>query len=548
MSGQAEAAWPWLGRFEPDPELAGFRPVIADRGMVSSPHAAASAIGADVLRRGGNAVDAAVACSAALMVACPMQCGPGGDAFWVIGQPSGAVCALDASGPSSRHADAGQLLRSGFQAVPSRSAFAVTVPGAVDGWVRAIERFGTLDLPALVAPAAALAEGGVAASRHAVASFRVAERHLAGTGALALFGLDAAPRVLDRFRQAALARTLRMVAETSGHSFYEGRLARAIAEAVASGGGWLDAEDLAAYRARWVEPVRASFRDLAVYTPPPPSQGFALGEALRRVEAVAPAALDRRDPAHVHLMIEAVASALAARDEVNGDPGRLDGVADAARARAFARDFDPSARSRLAAQGAAAPTKGDTAHLAVVDRDGLSVSLIQSLFFDFGSYIPVPLGGFTLQNRGAAFRLAAGLPGSLLPGVRPPSTLMPALLLRDGRPAYALGCMGGDGQVQTQLQLIVDMLDARLDPQQAVSRPRWYLDRSGGGGARVLAEAGVAPAILAGLRDRGHAVEVIGASEEIMGHAQVIARTPGGELVGAADPRSDGQATGLWAF
>jgi gamma-glutamyltranspeptidase/glutathione hydrolase len=191
-------------------------------------------------------------------------------------------------------------------------------------------------------------------------------------------------------------------------------------------------------------------------------------------------------------------------------------------------------------QGTGRITRGDTAHLCVVDGSGMAVSLIQSLFFDFGACIAVPEGGFVLQNRGAAFTLD-GAVARLAPGMRPPTTLMPTIALREGKPAIVLGCMGGDGQMQTQLQLLLDLRDGGLDPQQAVSRPRWYLDRSAPGGPRLMIEDGVDDGLIEALRALGHEVESLGRFEDRMGHAQIIAIRDDGVLVGAADPRSDGQ-------
>jgi gamma-glutamyltranspeptidase/glutathione hydrolase len=175
----------------------------------------------------------------------------------------------------------------------------------------------------------------------------------------------------------------------------------------------------------------------------------------------------------------------------------------------------------------------------------MAVSLIQSLFFDFGACIPVPSGGFTLQNRGTAFALDEG-PSALRPATRPPSTLTPTIVTRPGGELHAvLGCMGGDGQVQTQLQILLDLIEGRLDAQQAVSRPRWYLDRTAADKPVVVMESGVSTAVVQGLQARGHVVEVRGPSEDLMGHAQVICQTISGAMIGAADPRSDGQAGGI---
>lgn len=538
-------AWPRLSVFESRPDLASFRPVIARQGMISSPHAAASQIGLDILKRGGNAIDAAVATSAALMVLCPMQCGPGGDAFWMIAKSDGGMSALDASGPASRNTDLDQLRAWGMTAIPPRSPFSITVPGAVDGWVQALGAFGSMPLADLLEPAALLAEQGFAASRHTVASFHVAEAELRAKDALKLWRPDGTlPTLYADIRQPLLARTLRSIAASNGRSFYEGELARSIARTVGTAGGWLDENDLASYRADWVDPVATDIFGVTIHTTPPSTQGFGLLAALSRVQAVAGDRFDPETAAGVHVLVEAVADGLRLRDAQNDDRRRLSqpisNAWSALSAARFAEEFDTDRRSDCAGAASWRVTKGDTAHLAVVDATGMAVSLIQSLFFDFGSCLPVVDYGFTLQNRGAAFQLGEDGPAVLGPGIRPPSTLMPTIATRQGKPLMSLGCMGGDGQMQTQVQILVDLLAGNLDPQQAISRPRWYLDRSLSAGAVVKVEHGVHPSIVQGLRARGHVVEVLGASEEIMGHAQAI-WCEGDVLVGAADPRSDGQ-------
>ena len=539
---QSGPAWPHLDAYGQFPQFAGHRPVLGTRGMVSSPHAMASSVGCDVLKAGGNAVDAAIATSAALMVACPMQCGPGGDAFWLIAEPNGEVHALDASGRASHHADAGILRAQGYATIPPRSGFAVTTPGAIDGWSAAHRRFASLPLAGLLEPAAALAEDGVVVSRHLHASFQVCMGELAAKDALRLWG-GKSPRVYDRLKQPALAALLRGIGRNGAGHFYSGAMAGAVARAVATAGGWLDEADLAAHASDWVAPLQGRFRDLDVFTTPPSTQGFSLLMALGFVESVR-SGTGRFGLANLHLEIEAVAAALAERDAVNDDRARLavpiERTLGSERRVAFARAFTMQARSAARMQGTDRITRGDTAHLCVVDGSGMSVSLIQSLFFDFGACIPVPEGGFVLQNRGAAFTLDRAVAG-LAPGMRPPTTLMPTIALREGKPAIVLGCMGGDGQMQTQLQLLLDLCDGGLDPQQAVSRPRWYLDRSAPGGPRLMIEDGLDDAVIEGLRRLGHKVERLGRFEDRMGHAQIIAIRDDGVLVGAADPRSDGQ-------
>ncbi len=548
-SAEERPGWPWLGAYETCPGLGSARPVIAESGMVSTPHHHATMIGLDMLRSGGNAVDAAIAASAALMVTLPMQCSIGGDAIWIIRAPNGEISTLDASGHASATASAARLRALGLKSIPHRGPHAVTIPGAVDGWAEACRRYGTLPLADLMEPAAQLADRGHFVSTHMLASFRAAQAILERWGALKLFTRDGLmPSLYDRICQPQLAAALRGIGRTNGRSLYEGPLAQSVVAAVRSAGGKITMDDLRNHRSDWRSPLCANYRDATVYTAGPPTQGVALLETLRIVERVARQSLDFAQPDTTHLLIEALSDALEDRDRVVTDPDRMtmsvqDLYADDhvnARAKAIDR---LRARPR---QRTTASTKGlgDTAHLAVVDAQGYAVSLIQSLYFDFGSGIPVPEGGFVLQNRGAAFSLDDDSIRVLRPNTRPPTTLAPSLVCRAGELSHVLGCMGGDGQVQTQVQLLVGMLDGGLDPQQAISRPRFYLDRAAEDGPCVMVEEGMEPAIVEGLRTRGHRVSVLGPSEEIMGHAQVIARERGHVLVGGYDRRSDGQAAG----
>jgi gamma-glutamyltranspeptidase/glutathione hydrolase len=514
--------------------------------MIATPHHHASRIGLDVLRSGGNAVDAAVAASAALMVAVPMQCSPGGDAIWLIRTPQGEVTSLDASGRSAEGADAAALRQKGILSIQPRSAMAVTVPGVVAGWVEALSRYGSRPLAGLLEPAAAIAEEGIFVSRHLAASFLVALPTLQRWGALSLWSSDGRPPALyQRLHQPKLAAALRAIGATGGDIVYQGELGRAIVTAVQSRGGWLTTRDLQHYRAEWAAPLKARLRGLDLWTSPPATQGVALAVACELVEALAPADFNPDDASGAHLMIEAASVALAERDRVLADPQHMvESAADL-----LAADHIHMLAARIDTARANVPqmcstsviTRGDTAHIAVVDAERRAVSLIQSLFLDFGSGIPVEEWGFTLQNRGAAFSLDAAAPNRLMPGVHPPHTLAPSLAVEGERLAAVLGCMGGDGQIQTQLQLLASLQANGLDAQQAVSKPRWYVDRRN---SRVLVEAGFSAEFVESLTRRGHAVQVLGVSEEIMGHAELITLHPGAAMAGAADPRSDGQAAG----
>jgi gamma-glutamyltranspeptidase/glutathione hydrolase len=425
----------------------------------------------------------------------------------------------------------------------------VTVPGAVDGWVQCIDRFGSRSLSEALEPAARLAESGHFVSRHIYASFRSALPVLKNWGSMSLWSATGEPpRLYDRLTQPLLAKTLRAIGQTHGEAFYRGNIAQSIVKSITDAGGILSLRDLAEHRSEWVEPLSSRYRNATIFTTPPATQGFALLQALAVIDQLLPQSADVSRLSMLHLLIEAVAEALEERDLVVCDRARMTvdirSIFGKKRVDEIVATIKADNAKSRKPSTASTKGRGDTAHLSVVDRNGLSVSLIQSLYFDFGSGIAVENGGFTLQNRGAAFSLEEGSPNELRPHTRPPHTLTPTIVALDSGTTYVLGCMGGDGQVQTQVQLITNMIDGELDPQQAISKPRWYLDRANPDGPTLLAESGIDENILVGLQEAGHKVTVTGPSEEVMGHAQVIARLPGGVLVGGSDPRSDGQVYG----
>lgn len=545
MSGQA-IEWPWLDRVPGAiPRRLGGRAVVGGRGMVVAPQPLAAEAGLAALRAGGNAVDAAVAASAMLMVTAPMHTGPGGDAIWLVRPPGGPAVAINASGKSARGLDPewarGAAVRDG-----DRGAWTVTVPGAVAGWVDALARFGTMTLDELLGPAIDAAEHGFHVSRYLHASLCAAESVLRRSREGASWFLrDGVPPVHSRLRQPELARALRLLAETGGTAMYTGELAGAVAAA----SGLLDEDDLATHTTRWDEPLAVELGGLELLQAPPNSQGVVVLEALRLAAAVLGkpfAEIDRVGETHV--LVEAIRASLADRDALVGDP-EVTGDAAASllddryvAARAAAIDPDRAAPAWSPGIGHAAVTAatrdGDTANLVAVDEAGLAVSLTQSLYYDFGSGIPVPGWGFMLHNRGACFALDLEGPNAVAAGRRPLQTLMPGMAVAGDRVRHVFGCMGGHGQAQTQAQLLC-RLACGEDPQEAVGAPRFVADP--GAGEPVLYLEGRASAELQdGLASRGHPLEVLGGWEEIMGHAQLVSVESSGALVGGCDPRTDG--------
>ncbi len=505
--------------------------------MVVAPQPLAAQAGLAVLRAGGNAVDAAVAASAMLMVTAPMQCGPGGDAIWLVRPPAGPAVAVNATGKSGARLDP-DAARAAAARDGDRGGWTVTVPGAVAGWRDVLDRYGTMSLDELLQPAIAAAEEGFYVSRYLHAALRAAETvlHRSPEGRR-WFLANGVPSVHSRLRQPELARCLRLLAATEGEALYGGEIGAAVAAAAE----YVDEEDLATHATRWDEPLAVTIGELELLQAPPNSQGVVLLEALRLVELALGKPypeLGRADDWHV--LVEALRAALADRDAIVGDVASAAPLLDDAYLAARSAAIDPDrAKPRWATPTPTAATRdGDTANLVAVDESGFAVSLTQSLYYDFGSGIPVNGFGFMLHNRGACFSLAPEAVNGIAPATRPLHTLMPGLALAAGLPRYVFGCMGGHGQAQTQAQLL-SRLAAGEDAQEAVAAPRFFADPEGSEPVLYL-ESRAPSAVEEALASRGHELALLGEWEEIMGHAQLIAVEPSGALVGGCDPRTDG--------
>jgi gamma-glutamyltranspeptidase/glutathione hydrolase len=408
------------------------------------------------------------------------------------------------------------------------------VPGAVDAWFALLDRFGTRSFAELAEPAIAYAADGFPLTDAGATRIRAGRPDHSGWGEWpdVYGGVGAGVRL----SQPGLALTLQTVAAGGPDAFYRGVIGAAVAAHVRQLGGLLDAADLAVHEGEWVEPLEGRYRDLAVAELPPNSQGSAALLALHLLDEAGPLPAD--GPERQHVLIEAVARALAERDAHLTDPARLRVapglLADPGHAKAIAAGSSPVA-------GAARGSGGDTAYLCAVDGSGLCVSLIQSNYGGFGSGVTVPGWGINLHNRGAYFSLDPAHVNVIAPGKRTLHTLMPALARRDGRPWLVFGTMGADGQLQTQVQLLARLVDDGADPAAAVTAPRWFVDP---GDFSVQIEDRFPPAIPEALRAIGHRVRTVGPFEDVMGHAQLI-RLDGDGLTAASDPRCEGLAAGF---
>ena len=467
-------------------------PTVAANGMVATSQPLATRAGLRALEDGGNAADAALAAAAVLAVTEPTGNGIGGDNFAIVWK-DGRADGLDSAGPAPKNADP-------LTPVDVDGPHSVTVPGAVGGWAALAERHGRLGLDACLADAIDAAENGFAVTPLTAAAWqraqRVPEAYLPP------------PKVGEIVRLPELAATLRRIAADGPAAFYEGDVARAIASV-----SWLEEEDLAAYEARWVEPLSISYRGHTVLELPPPTQGVAALEGLGLLERSSPSL-----PSQIRCMQLALEDALArVRDEADVsdllEPAFLD-------------------RRRAESQVAVAEPAGGTVYLCAVDSDRMAVSFIQSNYMGFGSGLVAPGTGVALQNRGACFSVS----GAVEPGRRPYHTIIPGMLLRDGALAGPFGVMGGFLQAQAHLQLVSAIVDDGLDPQAALERPRFMVD-----GDVVKLEEGLweREADLGGLGFK----TVLETNAGYFGGGQAIL-VSGDALVGGSDPRKDGYAGG----
>lgn len=537
--------------------------VLAARGMVASPHYLASAAGLRVLTLGGNAVDAAIAMTAVLSVVYPHMCGIGGDNFLLIFDArTRRVLALNGSGRAGGQCTVEwyrRQVRNGV--IPSRGFLAAnTVPGAVDAWGLAHEyaysHFG----------------GGLpwrdlfdSAIEYAVNGFPVTPNQALWTARN--LASDNPMRNLQRFegfrrvfltaagkpygvgqicRQPELGRTLETIVREGARTLYEGDLARRVTGYLQENGGVLTAADFREHRSDWVDPLTLRYRMYEVVGFPPNTQGIAALMIFGILEAVGLKGVPEGSVEYYHLLVEATKVAFADRDRWVTDPTFLKVPTErllspqylAQRAQLIRRDragtYEPGA------------TGADTVCAVAVDAAGNAVSIIQSLYFDFGSAIVAGDTGILLQNRGSFFSLDPGHINRLEPRKRTFHTLIPAMLLQDGRPILVYGTMGGEGQPQTQAALVTRILDYGMDVQEAIEAPRWLYGRTWGAASTDLfLEARIAESVREGLRRRGHPVKTVGEWEDMMGHAQAIQIDPvTGVRRGGADPRGDGLALG----
>ena len=528
-------------QFRRDPLYPSRRSPVLARNVVATSQPLATQAGLAMLAQGGNAMDAALAAAITLVVVEPTGNGLGSDAFSIVWDGR-ELHGLNASGCSpalwepSRFAGLGEMPRRGWETV--------TVPGAVSAWADLSARFGALPFPRLFEPAIGYAEAGFhVAPVTADLWRRDAEEILDQPGFAEMFLPGGrAPVAGEVFRSPALARSLRLIAESNGKALYQGELGARVVDFARRHGAALALEDLAQHRNEWCGTIAQPFEDVELHEIPPNGQGIAACMALGIVGWRGIEDLDPDGPDAVHLQIEAMKLAFADVAAHVADPRFMTQVT-------VAHLIDPdylAARARLidrrSAQsfGPGAPRDGGTVCLATADASGMMVSYIQSNFSNFGSGVVVPETGISLQNRGSGFTLARGHPNEVGPRKRPFHTIIPGFVTRGGEPLMAFGLMGGPMQAQGHLQMVLRTQAWDQDPQTAADAPRWRVIE----GRDVMVEPAAGEALLAGLAERGHNV-ISGADADYgFGGAQLVHRIDGGYAAGS-DPRKDGCAGGL---
>lgn len=520
--------------------------VYGPRGMVACAQPLAAQAGLEVLKAGGSAVDAAIAMNACLGLMEPTANGIGGDLFAIVWDPkSGRLHGLNACGRSPLGLRAEQIPPEPDGTIPLYSPYAWSVPGCVDGWAELHAKFGKLPLARDLEPAIGYAERGFPLSPVIAGDWaRSVPRFKDKPGFAEVFMPGGrAPTEGEIFRNPALARTLRQIADKGRDAYYRGAITREFLRYSTQVGGFFTAEDFARHRSEWVEPVSTNYRGWDVWELPPPGQGIAALQLLNLLEAFDLAAMGRGSADFWHVLTEAKKIAFADRARYYADPEfakvPVRELISKSYARARVKALDLSKAAQVDPPGdPVALSRRETTYLCAADGDGMMVSLIQSNYTGFGSGYVIPALGFGIQDRGNLFDLKPGRPNSYAPGKRPFHTIIPGMLLGGGRLLGPFGVMGGPMQPQGHLQLVLRLVDEGLDPQAALDAPRWRVD----GGLDVELEPGLWDQAER-LRALGHVVRRA-TVQHPFGVGQAILRV-GEALVGGSDGRGDGYAAGF---
>ena len=530
--------------------------VIATQGMAATSQPLATQVALDILKAGGSAVDAAIAANATLGLMEPTGCGIGGDLFAIVWDAeNGELTGLNASGRSPESLTLQHFRDLGLEGIPYLGPLTVTVPGAVDGWYELHERYGRLPMSDLLAPAIRYAEEGFPVTQFIANLWEenVAARvEYAGVKEIYMPG-GAAPKTGDVFRNPHLANTYKKIAAGGRDAFYKGEIARIIDAYMAEHGGFLTYEDLAKHTSEWVAPLATSYRGYDVYELPPNGQGIVALQMLNILEGYDLRSMGYGSAQYLHTLIESKKVAYEDRAKYYADPDFYNAPIDMLLSKEYAAQRRELISDDKAAMtyppGDAKLETGDTIYLTVADRDGNMISLIQSNYGDLGSGMTPEELGFQLQNRGQLFSLEDGHANIYEPGKRPFHTIIPAFVMKDGKPWLSFGVMGGSMQPQAHAQILINLIDFDMNLQEAGDAARMRhsgssqpTDESMSDGGTVYLESGIPQSVRDELKAMGHDVAT---RRTVYGGYQAILRHDvQGVYYGASESRKDGQAAG----
>ncbi|MGE3539565.1 MAG: gamma-glutamyltransferase [Candidatus Tectimicrobiota bacterium] len=520
--------------------------VMARNGMVATSQPLATEAGVSILKKGGNAFDAAIATALTLSVVEPMSTSIGGDAFFLYRWAAdGKIYGVNGSGRCPRRLTLEALRQQGMQGVPTHGWGSVSVPGAIDAFVEVQRRHGKLTFAEVLEPAIYYASEGFPVSEVIASQWEAAVPLLSRfpSSAHTYLPHGQAPRAGDVHRQPNLARTLQLLAAEGKEAFYRGDIARRIVQFAQATGGFLELEDLASHTTEWVEPLRTDYRGYTVLELPPNGQGITALMILNVLEGYQLSAMEYGSADYYHLLIEATKQAFTDRNRYIADPAwaavPVDGLLSKAYATARRQEI---LRDRASDYRPGAPANfSNTVYVTCVDSERNTVSLINSLFMGFGSGIVAGDTGICLQNRGAGFVADPHHPNVLAPGKRPFHTIIPAMILKDGQPWLCYGVMGGDMQAQGHAQVAINMLDFGMNVQEAIEAPRYRIM----GGRLVALERAIPHAVRDELAAMGHMLTAYGDQSISYGGGQgILIDYERGVLQGGSDYRKDGCAIG----
>ncbi|MCL6274510.1 gamma-glutamyltransferase [Muricauda sp. 2012CJ35-5] len=530
--------------------------VLGQNGMVATSHPLATQIGLEMLKNGGNAIDAAIAANAALGLMEPTGCGIGGDLFAIVWDgKTKKLYGLNASGRSPQKLTLDYFQEQGMAKIPSHGPLPVSVPGAVDGWFELHQKFGSRPMTEILAPAIDYAEKGFPLTeliawyiQRTVPFFEskgfpnIEDTYKAQNG-------GKLPDEGEIYKNPYLANTYRKIAEGGRDAFYKGDIAKTVGKFIKEQGGFLSAKDFAAHKSEWVEPVSINYRGYDVWELPPNGQGIAALQMLKILEGYDFSTIEFGSAEHLHLFTEAKKLAFEDRAKYYADMDFFDVPVDELLSENYAKDRRALIGDRAGTYSAGEISAGETIYMTVADNEGTMISLIQSNYRGMGSGMAPPKLGFMLQDRGELFSLKRGQANTYEPRKRPFHTIIPAFVTKDGKPYLSFGVMGGDFQPMGHTQIVMNLVDFGMNIQEAGDAPRW--DHTGGAspmGATtedtglIRTESGIPYSTIRGLMDKGHRM---GTARGIYGGYQAILWDDENKVYhGASESRKDGQAAG----